>query len=304
MGSLAAVKDKLFGTETASDANPMSKKQILISGVGAIALALVLYLAYESYFYIETDNAMVQAQATLLSPKVSGIIVKANVEENQKVKAGKVLVEIKPDDFQAQLEQLKADQGSLGAQVRGAEINYNRTLALFRKGASTQERLDATDIQLKSQQQKLKAAEAQVALARLNLEYTKVTAPTDGTVGRKSFEVGMLASVGQPLLGFVEGSKRWVVANLKETDMNLVTEGKKAYIEVDALPGRAFEGEVESISPTTGATFSIIPPDNATGNFTKVVQRVPVRIKLLNLSEHDVDRLQSGLSAEVKIRVR
>ena len=188
-------------------------------------------------------------------------------------------------------------------QVRGAEITYNRTLELFKKGASTQERVDAAQIQLQSLQNKLKAAGSQVASAKLNFGYTKIAAPTDGTVGRKSFEVGMYANAGQPLFGFVEGTERWVVANLKETDLDFVTAGKKATVTVDAISGREFEGEVESISPTTGATFSLLPPDNATGNFTKVVQRVPVRIKLLNLNEHDIDRLQSGLSAEVKIRV-
>ena len=85
--------------------------------------------------------------------------------------------------------------------------------------------------------------------------------------------------------------------------MDDIRVGRKAYISVDAISGKEFEGQVESISPTTGATFSLLPPDNATGNFTKVVQRVPVRIKLLNLTEADIDRLQSGLSAEVKIRV-
>jgi membrane fusion protein (multidrug efflux system) len=139
--------------------------------------------------------------------------------------------------------------------------------------------------------------------AKLNLGYTKIVAPEDGTVGRKSFEVGMLATAGQPLLGFVSNTERWVTANLKETDMDNIAVGKKATVEVDAISGKTYEGEVESISPATGATFTLLPPDNATGNFTKVVQRVPVRIKLLNLKENDIDRLQSGLSAEVKIRI-
>jgi membrane fusion protein (multidrug efflux system) len=281
----------------------VSRRQIAISVVGVIALAGVSYFGYESYFYVSTDNAMVQAQTTLLSPKVSGIIVKADVAENQKVKAGEVLVEIKSDDYQNLFNQLDSERGALVAQVHGAELNYRRTLELFKKGASTQERLDAAETQFHSIQEKLKSAEAQVATAKLNLEYTKIAAPTDGKIGRKSFEVGMLANVGQPLLGFVEGGERWVVANLKETDMSEISEGKKAYVVVDAVPGKEYEGVVESISPTTGATFSLLPPDNATGNFTKVVQRVPVRIKLMNLDERDVDRLQSGLSAEVKIRV-
>jgi membrane fusion protein, multidrug efflux system len=266
------------------------KKQMMISAAVVVGVIVGIYFAYQSIFYVSTDNANVQAQTTLLSSRISGVIVKAPVQENEKVKAGQVLVEIKPDDYQNVLDQLESDRASFAAQARGAEITYNRTLELFHKGASTQERLDTAETQLHSLQSKLKSAEAQAATARLNLQDTKILAPSDGKVGRKSFEVGMLASVGQPLLGFVEGTERWVVANLN--------------VSVDAISGKEFQGVVESISPTTGATFSLLPPDNATGNFTKVVQRVPVRIKLLNLTDQDIDRLQSGLSAEVKIRVR
>jgi membrane fusion protein, multidrug efflux system len=280
-----------------------SRKNLFIGIGAAVVLAVGAYLGYQSFFYISTDNAMVQAQTTLLSSRVTGIIVKADVQENEKVSAGQTLIEIKPDDYQDMVNQLQSDGESLAAQVHGAEINYHRTLDLFRKGASTQERLDTAETQLQMLQQKFKSAEAQVASAKLSLDYTKIVAPTDGKVARKSFEVGMLATAGQPLLGFVEGKERWVTANLKETDMDHITAGKKAFVTVDAISGREFEGVVESISPTTGATFSLLPPDNATGNFTKVVQRVPVRIKLLNLNESDIDRLQSGLSAEVKIRV-
>ena len=91
---------------------------------------------------------------------------------------------------------------------------------------------------------------------------------------------------------------------MKETDIVLVKKGKKVHVEVDALSRRSFLGVVESMSPATGATFSLLPPDNATGNFTKVVQRVPVKIRLLNLSESDVEVLPAGLSADVRIQVR
>ncbi len=166
------------------------------------------------------------------------------------------------------------------------------------------EETGADDSQLRQFLTKIvKSAQAQVNEAKLNLGYTRIIAPVDGKVGKKSFEVGMLAAAGQPLLGFVANQDRWVTANLKETDMDDIEVGKKAYVEVDAISGKTFDGVVESISPATGATFTLLPPDNATGNFTKVVQRVPVRIKLLNLTEKDIDRLQNGLSAEVKIRV-
>lgn len=302
MSTLKAATGDLGSMEIGTTKS-LSRKQIIGGIVAAVAVIGASYFAYEGYFYVSTDNAMVQAKTTLLSSRVSGIIVKANVDENEKVKAGQVLVEIKPDDYKNSVDQLESERLALVAQVKGAEINYNRTLDLYKKGASTKERLDNAETQLQSLRGKMKAAEAQVSTAKLNLGYTQVEAPADGKVGRKSFEVGMLASAGQPLFGFVEGTERWVVANLKETDMDHITVGRKAYISVDAISGREFEGQVESISPTTGATFSLLPPDNATGNFTKVVQRVPVRIKLLNLTEGDIDRLQSGLSAVVKIRV-
>ena len=271
----------MSGSETVKvKSEKKSRRGLAITIIVFIAAVVGAYLGYQAYYYVSTDNATIQAQTTLLSSKISGIVVKADVQENEKVKAGQVLVEIRPDDYQNEVSQLESDKGSYAAQVHGAEITYRRTLDLFRKGASTQERLDEAQIQLQSLREKLKAAEAQASTAKINLDYTKITAPTDGKVGRKSFEVGMLANPGQPLLGFVEGTERWVVANLKETDMDNITEGKKAFITVDAISGKEFEGVVESISPTTGATFSILPPDNATGNFTKVVQRVPVKIVL------------------------
>ena len=113
-----------------------SKKTIAII-VAPILLVLVGYFVYQSYEYVSTDDAQVGARATLLSAKVSGIIVRANVEENQKVKAGDVLVEIKSDDYQNVIDQLQADEASLQAQLKAAQSNYQRTLSLFKKGAST-----------------------------------------------------------------------------------------------------------------------------------------------------------------------
>lgn len=280
------------------------KKKKLGWIAGIVVGILVLYFGYESFMYVSTDNAMVQAPATLLSSKVGGIIVRANVQENEKVKEGQVLVEIRPDDYENALKERQAQVQAAEAEFQNAKRSYDRTVGLFKKGASTKERLDSAEALFKSTDARLKSAQAQAEEAKLNLEYTKITAPMDGKVGRKSFEVGMLASPGQPLIGFAASNERWVVANLKETDMSHIHEGQKAYIDVDAISHKEYEGVIESISPTTGATFALLPPDNATGNFTKVVQRVPVRIKLLGLSDNDIDRLQSGLSAEVKVKVR
>jgi membrane fusion protein (multidrug efflux system) len=198
---------------------------------------------------------------------------------------------------------MESDRDALEAESKAAEKSYVRTVALLKQGASTQERLEAVEAQYKSLQRKTKSADAQVEQAKLNLADTEIKAPADGTIAKKSVELGMMASAGQPVFGFVASDERWATANFKETEMKGISVGKTATIEVDAISGRTFEGVVESISPSTGATFSLLPPDNATGNFTKVVQRVPVRVRLIHLSADDIAFLQAGLSAEVRVKL-
>src|SRR4029077_2959619 len=143
----------------------------------------------------------------------------------------------------------------------------------------------AADAALAAAQAALVGADARVAAARaardqaaLNLSYTRVTSPSNGVVSKKTVEVGQLVQAGQPLMAAVPLDDIWVTANLKETETADVRTGDAADFTVDAYPGRHFKGHVESLSPATGAKFSLLPPDNATGNYTKVVQRVPVRI--------------------------
>ncbi|HEV8481721.1 MAG TPA: HlyD family secretion protein [Candidatus Eisenbacteria bacterium] len=136
--------------------------------------------------------------------------------------------------------------------------------------------------------------------AALQLSYTKITAPSDGVVSKKDVEVGQLVQAGQPLFSIVPLSDVWVTANLKETQLSHVNAGDRVAVTVDTYPGRKFYGRVESLSPATGATFSLLPPDNATGNFTKVVQRVPVRIRLEG-GEDPLHPLRPGMSVKVDI---
>src|SRR5207237_5980574 len=121
------------------------------------------------------------------------------------------------------------------------------------------------------------AARAAAANAQLQLDYTKITAPASGEVSRKQVEVGQLVAAGQPLLSVVADTGVWVTANFKETQLAKIRPGQPADFEVDAYGGCVAEGKVASVSGATGAKFALLPPDNATGNFTKVVQRVPVR---------------------------
>lgn len=289
------------GKAPSSKKKPSKKKILAI--VGAVVVAVSGYVGYTSYMYVSTDNATVGGKATFLSARVGGLIVEAHVDENQSVKAGQVIAKIRPFEYENLLSQAESERAALAAQVKGAERSYHRMQTLLKQGAAPREKFDAIEAEYNALKGRLSAAEAQVSQARQNLEDTTIKAPSDGKIARKSFEVGMMASPGQPLVGFVEGQDRWVTANFKETEMKDLVPGKKAEVEVDAIPGRKFEGVVESISPSTGATFSLLPPDNATGNFTKVVQRVPVRIKLVNLSEGDVNLLQAGLSSEVSVKL-
>ncbi len=280
------------------------KKNKIIFAIGAVVLILAVYFGWQAYAYVESDDAQVSGHVAMLSSRVGGTIQSVSVEENQKVKAGQVLAQIDTSDYANSADAAKAQVASLQARYTEAQVNYERAVGLLQKQAISRERYDEAQAAYKELGAKLKAAEAQASQANLNVAYTKVIAPTDGTIARKSVENGQFVPAGQPLFGFVETNERWVTANLKETELGNVKVGQKVDVDVDAISGRKFDGVVESISPGTGAVFSLLPPDNATGNFTKVVQRVPVRVKLEHLSEADSDLLQTGLSAVVKIHVR
>lgn len=142
-----------------------------------------------------------------------------------------------------------------------------------------------------------KVDQAQAALddANLKLSYTHIFAPGDGVVGKKSIEIGNQVQIGSPLMTIVGKKDLWVSANFKETQLNDINPGELADVKVDAFSGRIFHGHVDSISKATGSTFALLPADNATGNFTKVVQRIPVKI-VLDPNQPDLDKLRSGLS--------
>ena len=145
-------------------------------------------------------------------------------------------------------------------------------------------------------------AEAAVELARLNLSYTVVLATCDGVTGRKDIHEGQLVQPGQTLVDIVDGTDLWVVANYRETQLPNIHEGAEVEITADAVPGIVYKGTVESISDATGAAFSLIPQDNATGNFVKVEQRVPVRISLQGNRPEDLQRLRAGFNLECEVK--
>ena len=279
----------------------MDKKKKILTALGTVAVLGIFYFAYQYVMYVTTDDAQVDGHAILLAAKVGGYVKDVKVVEGQKVKMGDVLVELDERDYKNTLDQMQGEVTSIEAQKKDAEKNYQRMTDLYGKGAISQQQFDTSRATFTGIKAKFGALTAQVSQAQLNLENTKVKAPSNGFIARKSVEVGQLASPGVPLIGFVSAEERWVTANFKETDVENVRLGAKAHISVDAISGKSFTGKVVAISSATGSTFTLLPPDNATGNFTKVVQRVPVKIELEGLSESDIEVLRAGLSADVKV---
>lgn len=148
----------------------------------------------------------------------------------------------------------------------------------------------------------VKLAKANLDLARLNLSYTVITATCDGITGHKNIHEGQLVQPGQAMVDIVDGTDLWVLANYRETQLPNIHEGAEVTMTADAVPGVKYKGVVESISDATGAAFSLIPQDNATGNFVKVEQRIPVRIRLKGNSKADMKKLRAGFNVECKVK--
>ena len=280
----------------------MDKKKKAISAIAIVGVLLTGYFIYHHLKWVSTDNAQLQAHSVMIAPKVPGFIMEIKVEEGQKVEKGDVLAAIDPRDYENALAIAKGELGSVDALLRETEANFRRLKDLFQQGAISHQQYDKALKNYNDAKAKDDALKARVKQAELNLEYTRIVAPSKGFIAKKSVELGQLAAPGVPLFGFVDSGERWVTANFKETEIADVKVGSHVEIEVDAIPGKSYTGKVQSLSSATGATFTLLPPDNATGNFTKVVQRVPVKIIIEKLSDKDVEELRAGLSAIVKVR--
>ncbi len=206
---------------------------------------------------------------------------------------------------QQTVEKAVADEQRFTAQYasRDADLAQARTLLRSNELAAEAERrgkavLESQDSQLVAD---LHAKEAALEVAQVNLGYTRIVAPADGTVGERQVRTGQLVAPGTQVMTFVENI-RWVAANFRETQLTNIKTGDPAEIRVDTYPGKVFKGRVLEIAPASGSQFALLPPDNATGNFTKVVQRVPVKITLDDSSLSS--QLRPGLSAVVTVRTQ
>jgi membrane fusion protein (multidrug efflux system) len=310
-------------------------------------------------FQQSTDDAYVQSDITVISPKVEGYIKEVRVEENQQVAAGQVLIVVDDRDFaartaqaeaavatvaavvstyasrlrlqQAMIEQAAATVQSAEADVNRAQLDYKRYAALVTSDFASRQRFETTQADsrkaeaalgkvraalvaeqtqltvLQSQKQEEEArlvqAGASLQLAKNDLDNTIIRAPVAGIAGNRAGRVGQYVKPGTQLLSLVPLPSVYVTANFKETQLTHMRPGQSAEISVDAYPDQPLTGRIESFAPASGAQFSLLPPDNATGNFTKIVQRVPVRIALP--AEGPLARLlRPGLSVTVTIDTR
>jgi membrane fusion protein (multidrug efflux system) len=390
--------------------------------VAVVVLAVILVFWLRSRGREATDDAQVDGRITQIAAKVGGPVLKVNVDNNNAVGGGTVLVQIDPRDYEVALEKAKAEladaqanaaaattnvpiarvettagvstasggvqqaeaavggaeheiqvaQANLaGAQARQREKEASATKAArdverFRglvqkdeisqqqfdaavaaadaarasadaaksevtaaqggvtvaeqraqqaRGAAAQARaglataqtapqqLQVTQARAAAAQARVAQAEAALKQAQANLEYTSIKAPGAGIVSRKAVEPGQIVQAGQPLMAIVDLDRIWITANFKETQLKSMRPGQKAKVEVDALGGREFDGHIDSIAAATGAKFSLLPPENATGNFVKVVQRIPVKI-YLEQGQDPNHLLRPGMSVTPTVYVR
>ena len=206
---------------------------------------------------------------------------------------------------QQKLEQAVADEQGLAGQFASRDADLAQARAMLRSselGAEAERRqkmvLESQELQLVAD---LRARQASLVLAQVNLGYTKISAPGDGTVGERQVRPGQLVSPGTQIIPFVD-RVRWVQANYKETQLTNVRVGDAAEIRIDQFPGKIFGGKVIEIAPASGSQFALLPPDNATGNYTKVVQRIPVKIAFEDTEF--ANRLRPGLSVTATVRTK
>jgi membrane fusion protein (multidrug efflux system) len=258
--------------------------------VGSFCLIFTVKYGIFRYHHETTDNAYVTGHIHYIAPQITGVVKTVAVENNARVKAGDLLVQIDPEPFDA----LLADAG---AKQERAEGDYQRAQGL----ASTR----VVSVQdLAHARNDASSAAAQLLMAQLNRRHTSIVSPVDGTVGGRSVEAGNTVQPSINLLAIVEANP-WVEANFKETQVARIHPGQKVSLSVDAIPGHDFTGRVMSIAPASGRQFALLPADNATGNFTKIVQRLPVRIEFDKDSVKGYEeRLAPGLSVIASVRVR
>jgi len=270
---------------------------IIVGVIVAIGLTAGYFISSYRRAHITTDDAFIDGSIHTISARVSGNVKTVLATDNQRVKQGDVLVELDPIDYQSKVEAAKASVELQRASLRQADRELKRAKSLYEQDANSADRYDKAISTQEIAAAQVRLAEEQLKQTTLNLSYTQVLAPSNGYVTRKSVQVGNQVQVGQPLMAIVELDDIYVIANYKETELGRIRPGQEVHIEVDAYPGKVFKGKVDSIMAGTGVSFSLFPAENATGNYVKVVQRIPVKITLEPGADQD-HLLKVGMSVE------
>ncbi len=285
-GNIHTVSAKIYGTVKAiyvNDNQPVKQGALLLE------IDPVDY----SVRYREASSAVGAEKAKLAEAETRIQAAKANVElQRANLKLAEIEKTRSENLFQKEaIPRDRYDRAMTGYEVAVAQVK------------AAEEQLRSAESQKLTQASTIKQKEATASLADLNYQYTKIYAPTDGYVTKKSVQVGNQIQPGQPLMAVVELTDIWVVANYKETELENIRPGQLVKIKVDSYPGKVFKGTVDSIMAGTGVTFSLFPPENATGNYVKVVQRIPVKI-VLNQGEDKDHLLRIGMSVEPTVIAR
>jgi membrane fusion protein (multidrug efflux system) len=252
----------------------------------------------------QAEGAVALQHATLTNLEATRHLQEAIVTQAQAEISATDAEIVRTHDDQARYQQLR-ETGAVSAQdFQKADTLYKQALAAGEKShaalAAAQRQLDVIATQKQQVQAALQEAEAGRDLAQLNLSYTELRAPIDGTIGNRSAQTGAYATTGSQLISLVPAHGLWIDANFKESQLPLIHAGAPATVRVDSLPGIIFHGHVLSVAPATGSQFSVLPAENATGNFTKIVQRVTVRI-VLDDEAAAAGQLRPGLSVTTRV---
>lgn len=288
MGDAASKIDPV-DAPSVGDHGPSKKKPFKVVGVLLVAVFMILgSVAYYWYVYLErfvgTDDAYIEADLFPVNSRIMGYMKDVNVEEGDVVKKGQVLASIDDADidFELNFKNMK---------LHKAETDLRRARELHQSNA-------ISEFDLENAEANYKANLADFQTSEIKLRYSKVLSPSDGVVAKRSVQPGQFVQPGQVLVVVVNNGKPWVKANFKETQIEHLNAGQDVRIWLDSYPGQLVKGKVETIFPSSGAKLSILPPENATGNFTRIVQRIPVKI---SIQMKDGIAFRPGMSVQVSV---
>ncbi len=305
------------------DEVPLFKKKRVIIPILLLLIVSAIggYLWYMNLQnFVSTDDAYVDANSVSISSKVLGRIVYLGTDEGDTVKAGQVLVRLDDSDLRAQ--EISAKAGLELAQksiplakvnVNGAQDDFNRAESQYKNGIITKEQydhlqkaLEATQAEYNIELSKITAAKSKIGVIETQLNNTIIAAPMDGVVAKRWVLTGDVVQPGQPIFAIYDLKNIWITANLEETKLSYILLGEPVEIDVDSYPNVKFSGKVFEIGNYTASEFSLIPPNNASGNFTKVTQRVPVKISIDDPETANKQQpiLRPGMSVEVSVKVK